>query len=377
MWFAAVPLLAASLTRDPRVVSLLELAVASPWVLLGFYAGVLADRRDRRSLMWASDVTRLVIVAASTVLVATDAITVPLLLLMVFALSVISTVFGSAAPALLPDLVPAAELHRANARLTAGTSIGASFVGPALGALLFGLVAWAPFAVDAVTFAICAACVWALPAGTPAADPPRRRSAGREVVEALTWLGRTRIMLVLGAGTSLLAVATGAFLGTFVLFVLEVLRLPAQAYGGLIALYAVGSVAGSAASATIAGRLGIRLTTGLAAGLGAVSFFGVGATASWPLAAAALVLLGIASAIWNVTVATVRQQVTPRSLLGRATSVFLVAVNAAVALGALIGGLLADAYGLAVPLFAASLLSGAAVGALLLWFPAVPTPGVD
>jgi predicted MFS family arabinose efflux permease len=376
MWFAAVPLLAASVTRDSKTISLLELAAAVPWLLWGFYAGVLADRWDRRRLMWISDIGRLVVTGVLAVMVAANAVTMPALLGVVFVLASISTVFSSAAPALLPDVVSGANLHRANARLAAGTTSGSSFLGPSIGALLFGLVAWSPFAIDALTFAVAALCVRGLPSGPAPASSGPRRSARHEMAEALAWLRGSRVLLVLAAATALLATATGAFLGTFVLFVLEVLRQPEQAYGGMIALFATGSLVGSVLSTWLATRLGTRLTIWLAPAVGGASFLGLGLSTRWPFAAVALLALGMASAVWNVAVTTVRQRVTPRPLLGRSTGLFLVITNASVALGAPAGGFLAHAFGLAAPLFAATTLAVVAAVVSLLWYPdTAPEPG--
>src|SRR4051794_41461788 len=49
---AAVPLLTVTVTRDPRLVSLVATAAYLPWLLLSLPAGSLADRYDRAGLMW-------------------------------------------------------------------------------------------------------------------------------------------------------------------------------------------------------------------------------------------------------------------------------------------------------------------------------------
>jgi len=366
---AAVPLLAASLTRDPRVISMLQLAIGLPWLLVGLYAGVLADRFDRRGLMWGSDLVRLVLLATLGVLVAAGSLTVPVLLLVVFAHGAVTTVFDSAAPALLPDLVDKRDLHRANARLMAGMTGGRNFAGPSVGALLFGAIAWAPFAADALTFAASAACVQGLPPTAPSAeDTSQPRSVLREIREGLLWSWRTKTIRILGAGTFLLAFSTGAFIGVFVLFVLEELRLPNSAYGFLIALYAVGNLAGSLVSGVVAARLTARWTAHLGAFLCAVAFVCVSATRSWPVVAIGLMLLGTATAFWNITTATVRQQATPRHLLGRVTGAFEVVANGSVALGGPVCGLVAGAFGLPTAMLVPTVAAGL-TAALMFWWP--------
>jgi MFS family permease len=48
---AALPLLAASLTRDPELVAGVRVATTVPWLLLALVAGVVVDRVDRRRLL--------------------------------------------------------------------------------------------------------------------------------------------------------------------------------------------------------------------------------------------------------------------------------------------------------------------------------------
>jgi hypothetical protein len=65
----------------------------------GLLAGVLADRWDKGNLMWRSDLVRHVIVGLITLLVAVHALTVPVLLVLVFGLGTVATLFSSTAPA--------------------------------------------------------------------------------------------------------------------------------------------------------------------------------------------------------------------------------------------------------------------------------------
>ena len=55
---AALPLLAASLTRDPRLVAGLSTAAGLPWLFFALVAGAIVDRTDRRALMVRVNVAR-------------------------------------------------------------------------------------------------------------------------------------------------------------------------------------------------------------------------------------------------------------------------------------------------------------------------------
>src|SRR6187549_2500376 len=65
---AAGPLLVASQTHDPLLVALAGVLQRLPWLVLGLYAGVLADRLDRRLVVVVVDLLRsavLVVLAAA------------------------------------------------------------------------------------------------------------------------------------------------------------------------------------------------------------------------------------------------------------------------------------------------------------------------
>src|SRR5690242_14983325 len=51
-FIAALPLLAVTVTHDPRQISMLAVASYLPWLLLSLPAGVIVDRYDRATLMW-------------------------------------------------------------------------------------------------------------------------------------------------------------------------------------------------------------------------------------------------------------------------------------------------------------------------------------
>ncbi|WP_392673705.1 MFS transporter [Streptomyces sp. LN785] len=84
MSFVALPLLAARLTADPRQIALVSLAEQLPWLLVGLSSGVLADRFDRRRILWLVDASRALLVGALAATVAAGMVTIPLLALVAF-----------------------------------------------------------------------------------------------------------------------------------------------------------------------------------------------------------------------------------------------------------------------------------------------------
>jgi MFS family permease len=60
----ALPLLAVTITRDPRLVSVVTAATYLPWLLLSLPAGAVVDRYDRATLMWAAQAVQAAVVTA-------------------------------------------------------------------------------------------------------------------------------------------------------------------------------------------------------------------------------------------------------------------------------------------------------------------------
>jgi hypothetical protein len=149
----AGPLLAASLTRDPRLVAGLAVAQRLPWLLFSLVSGALVDRLDRRLLMVRVDAARCVAVGLLGVAVLADAASLPLLYVVFFALGTAETLFDNAAVSILPAVVPRAQLARANGRLLGAQMVANELVAPPLGGLLFAAAAAVPFLLDAGTFA--------------------------------------------------------------------------------------------------------------------------------------------------------------------------------------------------------------------------------
>ena len=133
----AGPLLAASLTRDPRLVAGLAVAQRLPWLLFSLVSGALVDRLDRRLLMVRVDAARCVAVGLLGVAVLADAASLPLLYVVFFALGTAETLFDNAAVSILPAVVPRAQLARANGRLLGAQMVANELVAPPLGGLLF------------------------------------------------------------------------------------------------------------------------------------------------------------------------------------------------------------------------------------------------
>jgi MFS family permease len=339
---AAVALLAVTITRDPRLISVVSAATYLPWLVLSLPAGALVDRYDRAALMWRAQALQAGLVAVVAVLAAFGTITIPVLAVLAFGLGAGEVVFGNAAQAILPDLVPKPLLHKANAAQYTVTTIGQLFLGPPVGSLLFAVSVALPFGLDAGTFALSAALLATLPRrARPSGQLPIRTA----IADGLRYLTRHRLLRTLAL---LLGVNNFCFqLGgvTLVLLATRTLHLDARGYGLLLAGGAVGSVVGGLVNARIIARTGAlpALLAALAANV--LLFVGIGLAPDPAVLAVLLAGNGFVTGLWNIVTVSLRQQIVPSELLGRVNSVYRMLGWGLIPPGALTGGLVAHALG--------------------------------
>jgi MFS family permease len=356
---AAVPLLAITITVDPRLVSIISAATYLPWLLLSLPVGALVDRGDRAGLMWRSQVLQAVIVGLLAVLAAFGLISVPALAIMAFGLGACEVVFSNAAQAILPDLVAKPLLHRANGTQQTVTVLGQQFAGPPIGSLAFAAAVALPFGLDAGSFALSAALLATLPRRTRqrAEQPPMRVA----IVDGLRWLARHRLLrtlaVLLGANTFCGQLANA----TLVLLATQTLHLTTRGYGLLLGGAALGSLVGGLVNARVVGQIGALPALLAALGTNVAVFVGIGLSPNAIVLGALLAANGFVTTLWNIVTVSLRQEIVPAELLGRVNSVYKLLGWGLIPLGALAGGLVAHVFGLRAPYPVAGALRGVAL----------------
>jgi MFS family permease len=354
---AALPLLAVTISRDPRLVAVVTAAGYLPWMVLSLPAGALVDRYDRATLMWRAQAVQAAVVAAVAVLVIFRIASIAVLGLAGLLLGCAEVVFSNAAQAVLPDLVPPELLARANGSQQVSLTVGETFLGPPAGSLLFAVAAALPFGLDAISFAGSAALL--------ARMPRIRRETGQpkvairaQIAEGLRWLYRHRLLRVVAVLLGVFNFANQMGQAVLVLLATQTLHVGTRGYGLLLAVTAVGSVAGGLVSPAVTRRLGLLPSLIIAGAVDAAVFVGLGLAPDPAVAALMLAGQGLAVTMWNVVTVSLRQQVVPAHLLGRVNSVYRMLGWGLMPLGALAGGFVAHAAGLRAPYIVAGLLCG-------------------
>lgn len=362
---AALPLLAAYLTRDPLAVAVVSGSAAAPWVLVGVWSGAVVDRFPRRAVMVLADIVRAFGLAVLAALVFFDSASIAILAAAAFLVTAGKAFFDAAAQAIIPQLVGKAgdDLSAVNGRMAATETAGRSLAGPPLGGLAFSWSPWLPFAVDALSFSASALILTRVP------SRPKPDSTKQNLIsatnEGFRYLFSDRGLLSLAAISGLYNFAYNMAFGVFVLYAQDILSLGGFGFGLLLAVSSLGAIVAGWRARWIVSRLGIRGGIFVSVAAQALGWFLIVLTGSIVAAGAALALLGAASTLITVTIITARQQQVPDHLLGRVVSAFRLFGNGAAPAGAAVGGLLASAYSLDAPLWIAALVAlASALGVL-------------
>jgi MFS family permease len=350
----------------------------APLVLGGPVGGLIADRFDRRRLMFASDLLRAGIMGVLG-LVALAGLPVALVPVLAAAATLAGVVYPPSVAAVTPRLVDGDHLAAANA-VRGMITPACVTAGPALGAvlLLIGPPAVA-FAVNAGTFFVSGLLIASIPAGPEFARAPKPDGAAaatdsaidgirtllrelRQGAQALRaapeagWMvsADTAASLVYGAQTVLLLLVAGR------------LGLGADGYGYLLAAQGAGGIAG----ATLAGRLGraagARATLAAALAMVALPLPILAVTTSVGVALAVGVVGGAGALIVEVVADTRLQQTLDEARLGCAYGFAFAASVGGIAVGGAIAPVLVALAGLdgALCLIAAAVLALALLIAL-------------
>lgn len=364
---AALPLLAASLTREPLQIAAVTAAIWLPWVVLGFVGGVVVDRVDQPRLVVRLQLCRLLVIAALGVVVLTDVVDVWAIYLVAFVIGAGEVFVDSATQTLIPTTVPRGRLEAANGKMLAAETIGNELAGPPVGSVLFAIAPAAPFFGDAVSYGVSAAAARKL-SGTArsqasAENPIGRPALWHSFLEGVRYIaGHPYLRAITVWGAAFNVGSTAAF-SLLVLYVLDVLDVGEPFYGVLLGITAIGGLLGTAVAQRAARRYGRGRTmlVGMLTSSGAVALLAV-TTVPW-VATVLLLISSLFGVVVNVVGRSVRQALVPHGLLGRSYSSGRVFVYGAMPIGAALGGWLGTTWGVA---------TGFGVGGLIMLSVSIP-----
>lgn len=356
---------------SPALISLVQTASLAPTLLLGLIAGVLADAFNRRRLILGSNLFSAGAGMLLTVIAALGLLGPDALLLYTFLIGCGVALSAPAWQAVTPSLVSRGQIRSA-AALGSVAGNTARAIGPAVGGLLVSLAGPAfVFGINAVSFLGTALAVYVW---RPGPDDPEDRehlgeamAAGIRYIRAAPTIRRILLrcvmfMLPACAMYALLPVAVNGHLG-----------LGSSGYGLLLAALGAGAILGVVFLSRTRKALHDNALLGVSAGVFAVGVFAAGYLPVLPLG----ILLVFSGAAWINTFSTLNsamQLTLPEWVRARGLAVYLMVFTGTQALGSLLWGSLATAFGYA-PVLAASAVVLVLVGLSILVLPLLPRTG--
>jgi MFS family permease len=332
-------------------------ARAVPSVCFALLGGVVVDRVPKRLAMLTSDLVRGLAVGVVALLIAGQDLRMWQLIAMSAIFGTADAFIGPASLSIVPELLDENLLAQGNALNTMSGSLTQGLIGPAVGGLVVGSIGFAwSFGIDAISFAGSAICLLAMRLRTMRSKA--RLSALAEALEGIGYVRKTRWLIA-----SLAAAALANFVGMMPLTVLlpvlvrNVLHASALSLG---LVFAAGGAAGVVASLVVA-RMGsprLRVTVLW------IAYAGGGLSILLMAFAVNVWVVGILNAIeiglfiyGDVLWVTMMQELVPREVLGRVSSLVYLLAFALGPLGILLGGVLAAGIGIRETLFLSGLVS--------------------
>lgn len=363
---SAAPLLIASLTSSPLLVAAGAMMQFLPWLLFGLLAGSIADHHDRRRLVIIANGSRAIVVAGLVAFLVTGHVTVWIVLAAAFLYGTAEVFADSAGQTLLPMLVKPVDLGVGNARMQAGYLVGNQLAGPPLGAFLFAAGSFWPFLVQILCVSLAVLLIARI-AKTPV--PPRDEPVGgvrpHPIREGLRWLRgnppvRTLVVIIL-----VFNVTWAAPWSILVLYATEHLGMDAVGYGALTTASAIGGLLATLCFGWLERRVSFATLMRVCLTLEVFMHLAFALATSPVVAYVIMFGFGAYAFLWGTISTTVRQRLVPLPLQGRIASVNMVGVFGGLVIGQLLGGVIAQTWGLTAPWWFA--FGGSAITLVLVW----------
>ena len=356
---------------DPLWLGLVSAAQFVPVMVLGLFAGILADVLPKRQTLLAVQVVMMTLAAILAVLTATGVVTVWMILILAVLLGCANAVDMPVRQSFAYEMVGPRDVGNA---VSIGSAMfnGARVIGPAVAGLTIGV-----FGI-ALAFAINAASFLAVIVGlllmrdeelhTPRLLPrPRSVAEVREnLAEGLTYVRRTPIVLLAVATVGLVATFGMNFSVVFPPLAQQVLHSDASGYGFLMTASGIGALAASVLLVAAGRPRPVRIAGG--AILLGVASLALALSTSFPMSLLLMGPIGFAGIAMAATANATIQLNVPDGLRGRVMSVYTTVFAGSVPIGGLAAGAAASSIGVLNTIAlggALSLLTG--LGAYAWW----------
>jgi len=341
----AAPLLAATLTSDPVLISMMAALTMLPWLLFAIPIGTLVDRINRRTAILVVQSTRVIISIAVAVTIASNSLSLTVFYVLVFVLGTSEVLNDTATQSVVPQLLSDDKLERGNSRLQLAEIVMQQFVGTPLGGVFFSLLLWLPFASNAAGYLIAICLVLMIPKSAlqsqPKPDGHVAKSMMAEMREGIHYLFTHKNLLRLVLTTTAVGLCFSMATSTTVLYCLHRLMVPRSAYGFLLVIGGIGALLGAFAAPKLSSRFGRNRTLAVMICLSSAMLLFQGLIPNVAAFAVFAALGGFSMSNWNILLMSTYHQMIPNEIFGRIHGTRRTLVWGMMPIGALLGGALA------------------------------------
>ncbi len=368
----AIPL-TASLTLGATPVDMAWLVTAGglPLLLVSLFAGVIADRGRRKTILIGADLGRAALLLAIPLAAWFGVLRLELLYIITFLVGILGVFFDVTAISFLPEIIRRDNLVEGNSRLESSRA-ASEIAGPGLAGVLIQMLG-APLAivVDAASFLASALLLGGARQRTAAITTRLERpNVLRDIEAGLRYVLGQPILRANVTYAAILNLSETILEVVYLLALVEVFRLTPSLIGIIYATGNIGFLAGALSIDWIVKTLGLGRTLLNATLLASISMALVLCATGplimvIPVLIVARVLNSFAATIYTITHVSVRQRIAPASIQGRVNASVRFIAGGVVPIGGAIGGLAGTQLGL-VPTIAIATL-GTLIGAAWIW----------
>tara|TARA_B100000674_G_scaffold331285_1_gene276668 strand:- start:411 stop:1712 length:1302 start_codon:yes stop_codon:yes gene_type:complete len=353
----AYPWLFSLITRDPLLISLTVFLTTLPQLIFVLFAGVIADKFNRKSILIFTRVLQVFLTLSFVFLIYFHLDSIPksvptvepefngkFLLITFFYIG--AFIFGmlevtrdNAAQSFLPQVVSKDELPKSNGRLFGFELIANNFLGAPIAGFLIGLSLVTPFIFATFILLLSVFFITAIKGNFERTE----KSDGNQttinlIKEGVSWLSNQILLRRLAIYTGIANLFAAMQYPVWILFGQEILGLDSVQFAFLAYGLAVGGLVGSLLAEKINKRIGESKTLLISIALFGIAGFVPFITSNPFVVAAAFGVTSFGTVLWNVQAVSIRQALIPDKLMGRVNSVYRLLALGLTPLGALFGG---------------------------------------